>query len=62
MLARIVVLLPFLDSRPLTAGRSAAANSASEAPWAPKVDAGRLPNDSWNPLLARSCSALGRMR
>jgi hypothetical protein len=38
--------------------RSAAANSASVATWAPKVGARRLPNDNWNALLDVSCSAL----
>jgi hypothetical protein len=39
-------------------GRSAAANSASEAAQAPTLDARRLPNHNWNALLAVSCSAL----
>lgn len=42
----------------LTDRRSAAANRASEAARAPKVDARRLPNHYWNALLAVSCSAL----
>jgi len=39
-------------------GRSAAANSASEAAQAREVDARMLPNHDWNALLDVSCSAL----
>jgi hypothetical protein len=38
-------------------GHSAAANSASEAAWAPKVDARKLPNHDWNARLEVSCGA-----